>query len=126
MMQSARRILSSKFSRQGFEVIHQIRWESGEPTECPFLERGRENLVPHDLVCRVEVHLCLENVQVLVRVCGTVIEPDNQSLPFGGELCFHYFICKRMSFQILVVKGRWTVQFAWSYDESPFEIAPLV
>ena len=106
MMRSDRRILSSKFSRQGFEVIHQIRWESGKPTERPFLEKGGENLVPHDLVYHVEVHLCLENVQVLVWVCGTVIEPDSQSLPFEGELCFHYFICKRMCFWILVVISR--------------------
>ena len=39
---------------------------------------------------------------MLVRVCGTVINPDSQSLPFGGELCFHYFIRKRMSFRIVI------------------------
>ena len=65
-----------------------------------------ENLTPHNLVCYVEIHLSLVKVQALVRISGTIIEFDAQSLPFGRELRFHDFISKGVSFGVLIIIGR--------------------
>ena len=97
-MQSARCVLSAKFCHQGFKTVHQIWWKLGKPIECPFLQRSGENLFPHCLVCCVEIHLHLVNVQVLVWICGTIIEFDAQSLPFGRGLCLHDIVDESMFF----------------------------
>jgi len=54
----------------------------------------------------VEIHLSLIKVQALIRICGTIIEFDAQSLLFGGELRFHDLVSKGMSFGILIIIGR--------------------
>lgn len=47
-----------------------------KPAKCPFFDRGGKNITPYHLIYSVEVHLGFVHVQVLIRICWTIIEFD--------------------------------------------------
>jgi len=72
-MWSVGRILRDEFCGQIFKIPHRVGREFGKPTEWSLLKRSGKNLTPQRLIGCVQGHLRLEDVEVLVRIGGTVV-----------------------------------------------------
>jgi len=126
-MRSTRCILSGELNCQDFKAIHRVRRELGEPTEGSLLKRGGKNFTPYDFVGCIKGHMCLEDVEMFVQICGAVIELNSQSLPLGWELCVYDLIRERMPSQIFIIvrQGSVTRTLMSLFSRLVFSFTPI-